>query len=163
MNAEESISLWDTLIAMDTGFRIAYFRWLCENECSNEDGKMALFIDRICPYFQHKPWDVDVYDAFRCFKSLFLSINSKKKLLSLKTEHRRDNYDLVKHVIDIDGLVGVDTFWNILSYHVSSTDVNPESRDKTVRSCMRLYTHLLIRIENIDDKKKSGLNSSIHV
>ena len=57
--------------------------------------------------------NLGMWMCIRClslFQVLISLDQQQEKLLSLKIEHRRDLNDLVKHVIDIDGLVGIDAF-----------------------------------------------------
>ena len=73
MGAEETLSLWDTLISMEPKFRIVFFEWLSAKDCCSDAGEDAIYDQRLCGYFSGN-WDIDVYPAFKCFMLLFLSI-----------------------------------------------------------------------------------------
>ena len=153
MGAEETLSLWDTLISMEPKFRIVFFEWLSAKDCCSDAGEDAIYDQRLCGYFKSGNWDIDVYPAFKCFMLLFLSINSKNNTLERKTEGRRNDDDLVKNVMDLSRINGIDTLWEILTHNVNPGG-DHVGVSKTLEKCVKLYTHLLTRVEVLEEKKE---------
>ena len=73
MGAEETLSLWDTLISMEPKFRIVFFEWLSAKDCCSDAGEDAIYDQRLCGYFSGN-WDIDVYPAFKCFMFYLLTV-----------------------------------------------------------------------------------------
>ncbi len=156
MNTKELLSLWDTLISMQPEYRSIFFSWLREKKCYTDEGEKALYNQRLCYFFTKKVWESDMYAAFKCFKSFFLSVNSKNNSLLQKVTCRSSNDDIVKSIIDIKKVDGIETFWHILS-HVSSNDdfgTDEIGTTKILEKCVKLYIHVLMRVEVVEEKKQ---------